>query len=336
MTALRPVEWIKKWFLRKRKADGKNRTLAPSVPTFAENEPLVHEGQTLGHAHSKFWSVDAFVAADSTAFSPGKIPKPNCHHADSLPPGDPYNKRNGSQRNEEEGDILSPGVSATTDYGYASPSDSVLTREGVETAAPTTYSLRQALLGADAFSGFLSPANDDLLGLPSECPNVTPVDGGPASALLPAASPVYPDSPCEGSPGSEGAIDWEFCLTNYGVSSMPSLDTIDDFILTSGDLDFISAASHSAPDGLQLDTLDATTGCLGLDLGLLPGFSDISSYMMNIFGGPSALYESVVSQGTGEAPMGDSINLNDDDGFLGTDVYSGVGADRPSFVSTVF
>ena len=280
--------------------------------------------------------MDAFVAADSTTLSLGQIPKLSGHPANSLPPGDPDKKRNSTRRNEEERETFSPVISAAPSYGYASPSDSALAREGVETTASATCSLREALLGADAFSGFLSPANDDPLGPPSECPNVTLPADCPASALLHAASFVYPDSPYEGSSGSEGAIDWEFGLTNYGVSSVSSLDTIGDFILASGDLDFVPTTPHSTPDNLQPGPLDATTGCLGLDLGSLHGFSDISSYMMNVFGEPSAFYESIVSQGTNEDPMGDSINLNDNGGFLGTDVCSGVGANHPSFVSTGF
>jgi len=320
----RPVEWIKKWFLRKRKADGKNKTLVPSVPTFVENEPPVHEGQALGHAHSKFWSVDAFVAADSTTFSRGQIQMLNAHHANTPPPCGPDGNKNGSQGNEEERETVSPGVSAATDYGYTSPSDSVLTREGGETTAHATCSLREALLGADAFAGFLSPASDER---PSECPNATLAIDGPASASLPAASSVYPDSPYGGSSGSEGTIDWEFDLTSYGLSSMSSLDTVGDFILTSADLDFVSTTSHSTPDDLQLGPLDATTGCLGLDLGSLPGFSDTSNYMMSIFGEPAAFCESIVSD-----PMGDSIDLNDNDGFLGTNI----GANHPSFILAGF
>ena len=81
--------------------------------------------------HTKFWSVDAFVAADLTSFSPsvGHIPKIYGHHTHNVPPGIQDECTTDSRENKEAREILSPGVYAGTGYGYASPSDSAYLRE---------------------------------------------------------------------------------------------------------------------------------------------------------------------------------------------------------------
>ena len=319
----RPVEWIKKWFLRKRKADGKNRTLTSAVPTFVENEPSVHDGQTLGHAHSKFWSVDAFVAADSNSFSPsvGRIPKFYSHHRRNLPPENMGDRATDSQGNEEDKAIVSPGVSAGTCDGYTPPC------KIAETNAPTTYDLREALLGADAFTGYLSPStNDDTSGLHSEHPGVALTIYDPASALL------ADDSHNETFSGSESAVDLENTLASCTVSSLSSsLDTIDHFILASRDLEFISAA----PCDTSRDFEPGSFGCtLDSNLGSLPEFSDVSSYMTSTFGETSAFYESLLSQATNQDS---SIDSTDRTGLFGVDFCLGAGADQfYSFKLAVF
>lgn len=337
----RPVEWIKKWFLRKRKADGKNRSLAPSVPTFVENEPPAHDSQVLEPAHSKFWNMDAFVAADSTSFSPsvGHIPKFYGHHTHNVPRGIRDERTTDSSREDREArEIFSPGVSAGTGYGYASPSDSVLTCESVETSAtPTTCDPREALLGADAFVGHLSPANNDTLGFPREHLSVALTVDDPAStALLPVAtSPersMYIDNLYdEGYSGSEGASDFGFDLTNYSVSVSSPLDVIDDFILTSKDLDFVSTATED----FELGALDPMTGYLGLDSSS-PSFSDGPDDMTRILGEHSDFYESLLTQITNQDPMGDTVNWIDCRDLLGIDVCLGAGADHSFFMLVRF
>ena len=335
----RPVEWIKKWFLRKRKADGNNVAPTPPVPTFVENEPPAHGSQVLGHAHSKFWSMDAFVAADSTNFSPsvGYIPKFYGHRKHSVPPGIRGDCTTDSRENREAREIFPPGASTGTGYGYASPSDSVLTCGCVETATPTTCDPREALLGADAVVGHFSSANDDTLGFPCEHLSGTLTVDDPAStALLPAAaSPersTYIDNLYdEGYSGSEGASDFGFDLTNYSVSVSSPLDMIDDFILASKDLDFVSATTED----FELGALDPTTGHVGLDSSS-PSSSDGPDDMTKILGEHSALYESLLMQITNQDPMGDTVNWIDSRDLLGTDDYLGAGADHFFFVLVGF
>ncbi|KAF9651626.1 hypothetical protein BDM02DRAFT_3184375 [Thelephora ganbajun] len=331
-----PVEWIKKWFLRKRKADGKNRTFAPSEPAFAENDPSAHDGQALGHTHSKFWSVDAFVAADSTSFSPsvGHIPKLYGHRRPSLPPGNPDDYATDSRGNEEEAAIPSPGTPAGTGYGYVPPSNPILACENVETATPTSYNLQDVLFGADAFAGYVSlPANEDAPGSPSFVhPNIILMVDDPGSTLLLSAAPslersIYPDNPYdEGCSGSESFNNLEFSLENYSVASMSSpLDTIDDFIPISGDLNFIATASYNVSDDLEFGAFDSTIGCLDLELGSSPGVANVSDYMTSILGESSVFYESLLLQTTEQDPTGDSINLTDCSSLLGIDVCLGAG-----------
>jgi hypothetical protein len=339
----RPVDWIKKWFLRKRKTDGKNKTLAPAEPTFVENEPSAHGGQALGHVHSKFWGMDAFAAADSACFSPsvGHIPKFYGHPKRSLPPGNADDDAIDS-RDDEERAILSPGTSVGTGDGYTAPSDSVLAYENGETTALASYNLREVLLGADAFAGYVSPSADGNVSTPpSEHPNATlTVDESGSTLLLPAASSseraVYSDNPYgEGCFGSESVTDLELTLTNYPVTSMSSpLETIDDFFATSGELDFISTAFCTASD-LEPSAFDSTGGYLDSDLDSLPGFASVPNYMTSILGEHSTFYESLLLQ-TREDPIGDSIDVTDCGDLLGIDFCLGTGADHFVFMLTVF
>lgn len=313
----RPVEWIKKWFLRKRKADGKNKTLASAAPTLVGNEPPVHDGQTLGHAHSKFWSMDAFVAADSDSFSPsvGRIPKSYGHHRHHLPSGNTGDPAKDSRGNEEDRTIVSPGASAGTGNGNTSP---------------TTYDLREALLGADAFTGYLSPSNnEDTSGLDSDHFGVALAVDDPTSALL-------PDDPHHNEifSGSESAADLEITLANYTVSSVSSpFDTIDDFILASKDLDFISATSCDRSKDFEPGSFGST---LDSDLDSLPSFLDVSNYMTSTFGEPSAFYESLLLQATNQESVGNSIDSTDCSGLFGVDFCLGAGADHSPFKLAVF
>jgi hypothetical protein len=331
----RPVEWIKKWFLRKRKADGKNRPLAPTTtPTFVENEPPAHDGQTLGHVHSKFWSVDAFVAADSNSFSPsvGHIPKFHGHLRHGLPPGNPDDRTTDSGGRKEEGTVMFTGVSAGTGDSCTAPY-----RKSVETATLTTYDLREALLGADAFTGYLSPsAHGDTSKLHIEGSNVALAVNDTGSTLLPGPDAlstectIYPDDTHdEAFSGSESATDLEFTPADHTVLSMSSsLDTIDGFILASRDLELISATSCDTSKYFELGSFDSTNGHLDSDLGSLPGFLDVSDHTTSALGESSAFYESLLLQTTNQDPMGESINLTDCSDLLAIDFRLGAGEDH--------
>ena len=320
----RPIDWIKKWFLRKRKADGKNRTLVPTEPTFVENDSLAHDGQALGHAHSKFWSMDAFAAADSTSFSPsvGHIPKFYGHRRRSLPPGNVDNDATDSQGNGEESAILSSEASAETGYGYVTPSDPVVTGENGEIVTPASYDLREVLLGADAFAGYVSPSatNEDASGSPvSDHPNVTLVVDELISVATSPGHSIYPGNPFdERFSHSESVTNLEFDMTNYAVAPMSSVDTIGDFISASGDLDFVATTSCSTSDDFELGVFDSATGFLDSDLVSLPGFADLPSYMTSILGGPSAFHESLLFQGKQDS-MGDPIDVTSYGSLLGAD-----------------
>lgn len=321
----RPVDWIKKWFLRKRKADGKNRTLVPTEPTFVENDSLAHDGRALEHAHSKFLSMGAFAAADSTSFSPsvGHIPKFYGHRKRSLPPGNVDNDVTDSQGDEEESAILSSNASAETGYSYVAPFDSVVTGENGEIATPASYDLREVLLGADAFSGYVSPSatDEDASGSPvSEHPNITlMVDELISVAASPERS-THPGNPFDGRfSHSESVTNLEFGTTNYPVAPMSSpIDTIGDFISASGDLDLVATTSCSTSDDFELGVFDSVTGLLDSDLVSLPGFSDLPSYMTSILGGPSAFHESLLFQGKQDS-AGDSIDVTSYGSLLGAD-----------------
>lgn len=321
----RPVDWIKKWFLRKRKADGKNRTLVPTEPTFVENDSLAHDGRALEHAHSKFWSMDAFAAADSTSFSPsvGHIPKFYGHRRRSLPPGNVDNDATDSQGNEEESAILSSEASAETGYSYVAPTDSVVTGGNGEIVTPANHDLREVLLGADAFAGYISPSatNEDPSGSPvSEHPNVTlMVDELISVAASPERS-IYPGNPFDGRfSHSESVTTLEFGMTNYPVAPMSSpIDTIGDFISASGDLDLVATTSCNTSDDFELGVFDSATGFLDSDLVSLPGFTDLPSYMTSILGGPSAFHESFLFQGKSDS-MGDSVDVASYGSLLGAD-----------------
>jgi hypothetical protein len=320
----RPVEWIKKWFLRKRKADGRNRTPTPAVPTLVENEPPTHDGQSLGHVHSKFWSMDAFAAADSDSFSPsvGRIPRFYGHQRHCLSSGNTDGHTTDSRENEEERATRSPGVSAGTVDGYTAP------YRNVETTIPTTYDLCEALLGADAFTGYISPStNEDTLGLDdSEHFSVALAVDDPGSTLLPD------DSHGEIISGSESATDSEFTLADYTVSSMTSpLDTIDGFTLASRGLGLVSATSRDTPKDFELGSFGCTTGDPDSGLGSFPGFLEVSNYMTSTLGEPSSFHDSLLLQATNQDPVGDSINLTDCSGLFGVDFCLGAGADHFSF-----
>jgi hypothetical protein len=310
----RSVDWIKKWFLRKRKADGKNRTLVPTEPTFVENDPPARDGQVLGHAHSKFWSMDAFAAADSTSFSPsvGHIPKFYGRRRRSLPPGNVGNDATDSQGNEEENAISSSGTSAETDC-------SVVASENAGVTTPASYDLLEVLLGADAFIGHASPSatNEHAPG-PSvpDHPNVTlAVDELLSVAASPERSIYHDDSFDERHSHSENLTNLEFSMTNYSVASMSSpIDTIGDFISASGDLDFVATMPCSTSGNLEFCAFDSGTGPLDLDFCSLPGFANLPSYMTSILGEPSAFHESLPFQGEG-----DSINVTDYGSLIGAD-----------------
>ena len=313
----RPVGWIKKWFLRKRKADGKNKILTPAEPTFAENDPPAHGSQTLGHAHSKFWNMDAFAAADSTSFSPsvGHIPKLYGHRRRGLLPGIASNDDTNSQGNEGEKTTLPPGTSAETGYSYAPPSDSALTVGNAECTAPARYDLREILLGTDAFAGYLSPSTDE--DAPELSPTLT-VD----KLLSVVSSPerVYPDNAFdEMLTHSDNVTDSEFTVKNYPVGSIsPSADVTDGFFSTPEDLGLTASASCSTSDGLELGAFDWAAGCSDLDLGSLPGFANNPSYMTNVLDEPPPFYESLLFQGKQDPAMA-PIDVNDRGGLLGAD-----------------
>lgn len=318
----RPVDWIKKWFLRKRKADGKNRTLFPTEPTFVENESPAHDDKALGHAHSKFWSMDAFAAADSTNFSPsvGRIPKFYGHHGRSFLSSSIIIGVFSSQGNEEERAISSSGTSAETGYGYVTQSDSVLIDEHARATTPASYDLREVLLGADAFTGYVSPsASVDASGSPtSEHPNVALIIDELLSVVSSPEPSMYSDNPFdERLFHSESITDLELTTTNYSDPSMTSsINSLDEFILVSDDLDSNSTTSCSTSDDLGLGAFDSTTGCANLGLGSSPGF------MTSILGEPSVFYESLLFPGK-QDPIGDSV-----------DVCLGAGADHVVFVLT--
>jgi len=307
-----------------------------------ENEPSAsaHDGQALGHAHSKFWSMDAFVAADSTNFSPsvGHIPKFYGRRGRNTPPGNPDNQTTDQQGNEEERATLSLETSLeVTDYVYTTLLDPVLTRENV---GPASYDLREILLGADAFAGYIPPcANEDAPGSPSsEHPNVTLTADDPGPTLLFPVAPslegsAYPDNTLgEGHSGSESAASLEFTPTHYPVSLISSpLDAIDDFILASGELGLISTILCSTSDGLELSAFESATGCLDSDLDSLTGFANIPNYMTTILGEPSVFYDSLLLQAERGA-MGDSIDMTNCSGLLDIDVCLGAGANHFVFM----
>jgi len=282
----RPVKWIKKWFLRRRKADGKNRTLVLAEPTFVENEPPACDGQALGHTHSKFWSIDAFTAADSTDFSPsvGYIPKLYGHHGRTLPP---ENANNDATESQEERAVLSPGTSAETGYGYVTQSDCIPTDENAQVTSPASYDLRKVLLGADA----LGPRA-------SEHPNVALTIDELFSVVSSPERSAYPDNPFDERLSHSGSItDLELSTTNYSVPSMTSsINTIDDLILVSGDFDFDSTTSCSASD-LGLSDFDSTTGCADWDLGSWSNPVHVPGYTTDILDRPSVFCESPLFQG---------------------------------------
>ena len=283
--------------------------------------------------------MDAFVAADSSSFSPsvGHIPKFHGRHGHSLPSVNLDDYTTDSRGNEEQR-LIGVGVPVGTDDDHTAPCRSA------ETASPAAYDLREALLGADAFAENLSPSasEEDASGFDAEHINVTLAVDDLRSDLLPEApsteSSIYLGDPHEESfPGSGRATNSGFTLTNYVVSSMASpLDTIDDFILASMDLEFTPATSCDVSKDFHLDSFDSTTGHLNSDLVSSPGFSDVSDYMTSPLGESSTFYESLLLQATNQDPMGCSIDFTDYSALLGIDFCLGAGADHCSFKSTKF
>ena len=296
-----------------------------------ENEPSAQ----LGHAHSKFRSLDAFAAADSTSFSPsvGHIPKFYGHRRRGLPPGNADNYATESRGNEEEREISSSGPSAGTGFGYVVPSDSVLT--GERNPTPASYNLREVLLGAGAFAGFVSPANEDASGSPSS--EHLPTADELISAVSSPERSAYPDDPSnKGLSCSESATDLELSLADYGIASMYSpIDAIDDFISASGDLDLISIPSCNTSDDLELSAFDSATSYLDSDVGLFSTFANIPSYMTSALGEPFAFYENILFQAKQDL-MGDSIDATNCGSLLGIDVCFGAGTDHSVFMLTGF
>lgn len=294
------------------------------MPTFVENEPPAHGGQALGHAHSKFWSVDAFVAADSNSFSPsvGRIPKFYGHHRHTLPSRNPVDHITDSL--DEEETIITSGESARTGDDYTAPCRSM------ETATP-------AVPGGEASTGQLSPsANEDTPEFHPERFNVTHTVNvsDPGSTLLPEASPVersiYPDdSHDEMFSGSDSATDLEFTLTNYTVSSVSSPDTIDDFILASENREVISATSCNMSKYFESGSFGSVDGHLDdPDLGPFLGFSDLSNRAASALDESSAFYESFLLQAANQDLVGGSVDFTDCSGLLGIDFCLGAGVDH--------
>lgn len=283
-----------------------------------ENDPPVHDSQALGHAHSKFWNMDAFAAADSTSFSPsvGHIPKLYGHRRRGLLFGIAGNDDTNSQGNEGEKTILPPGTSAETGYSYASPSDSALTVENAGCTAPARYDLREILLGTDAFAGYVSVSTDE------DAPklNTTLIVDELLSVVSSSERSVYPDNPFHQMlTHSDNVTDSEITVKNYPVGSVsPSADVTDGFFSTSKDLDLITPASCSTSDGSELSAFDWATGCSDLDLGSLAGFANDPSYMTNVLDEPSPFYESLFFQGK-QDPAVASIDVNDRGSHLGAD-----------------
>jgi hypothetical protein len=187
----------------------------------------------------------------------------------------------------------------------------------VETAAPATCDLREALLGSDAFVGYFSPENEDTLGFPWESLNVDP-------GFPPERSKYLDKLYGEEHSGLEGAIDLGFDPTNYSFTLVSSpFYAADDFFLASRDLDLLSATSCNPIEDFELGALDSTIEYLGLYPGS-PGFSDVLDE-------PAAFYESL------RLPTHqDLTNWIDSCGLLGSDGGLGASADRFFFLLAGF
>lgn len=340
--ARRPVDWIKKWFLRKRKADSKNSSPSPAEPTLVENEPPADDGQTLGHAHSKFWGMGEFAAADTTNFSPsvGRIPRFYGHRKRSPPPVNADNRATDSRENEERV-ILPPGTPPETGYGYLDSLGSILACENMEAATTAGYNLREVLLGTDAFVGYVSPlGNGNTPTTPTKHPDASlAVDDSRPTLLAPASPspelPLYPVDFYEGC--SRDLAELELALSNHPVPPTPSpLDTIDDFFATLEGYDLISTTPYSTPDGLESGTFGSTTGCLASDLDPSTKFPNVPSYMMSILDEHSTFYDGLSSSQPNQDPVGDSTDTTNCNGLLGIDFCLGTGADHSAFTLTGF
>lgn len=297
-----------------------------------ENEPPADDGQALGHAHSKFWGMGEFAAADSTNFSPslGRIPRFYGHRKRGPPSVNADNHATDSRETEER--VISPpgtppGTPPETGYGYMASLDSILARENAEIAATTSHNLREILLGADAFAGYVSPSADGHPDASLAVYNSRP------TLLIPAPSPEPPLFPSDlYEDCSRNLAELELALSNPPIPS--PLDTIDNFFTTLEGHNFISTASRSTPDDLGFGAFGSATGCLDSDLDSLADFSNVPSYMMSILDEHSTFYDGLSPPK--QDPVGDSTDATNRNGLLGIDFCWGAGADHFTFTLTGF
>ena len=306
-----------------------------------DNEPPADDGQALGHAHSKFWGMGEFAAADSTSFSPsvGRIPRFYGHPKRSPPPVNADTRATDSRENQARV-VSPPGTPPQPSYGYITSLDSILAREDTEILATASYDLREVLLGADAFAGYVSSlANGNTPMTHSEHPDIslTVDDPGPTLPVPAVPSPerpMYPSDPYEDC--SRDLAELELALLNHPVPPIPCpLDTIDDFLATLEGYDFISTTSHSTPDSLEFGALGSKTGCLDSDLDSLTNFSNVPSYMMSILDEHPTFYDGLLSQPK-QDPVDDSADATNPTGFLGIDFCLAAGADHFALTLTGF
>lgn len=279
--------------------------------------------------------MDAFSTADSTSFSPsvGHIPRFYGHPKHGLPLG--YGTES---RENKENAVLPPGTPPGAGYGYTPSLDSVPARENGEIVTIAGYNLREILLGADAFAGYVSSSangNAPITPPTEHLVDILTADDPGSTLLLPAVPPsspfVYPNSSCDKRSGS--AIELELTLTDYPVPLMPSpLDTIDGLFAASGGHDFIPTAFLGTSVDLDLGALDSATGCLDSDLDSLSVLANIPNYMTGVLDEHSTFYESLPLH-TKHDPLGDSIDATNHSNLLGIDFCFGAGADH--FVLTL-
>lgn len=302
-----------------------------------ENEPPADDSQALGHAHSKFWGMGEFAAADSTSFSPsvGRIPRFYGHRTRSPPPVNADSRATDSRENDERA-ISPPGTPPETDYGYMASLDCIFAREKVEVPTTASYNIQEVLLGPDAFVGYVSPsANGNPPTTPPKHPSVSlAVDDPRPTLLAPAApSPGLPPCPVDFYEDCSGDLaEIELALSNHPAPPISSpLDTTDDLFATLEGYDFIPSTSHSTPDDLETGS---TTGCLDSDVDSSTDYSNVPSYMMSILDEHSTFYD--LSSQPKQDPIGDSTDATNCNGFLGIDFCLGAGADHFAFTLTGF